>query len=273
MTGTIGIDIGGSTTKLAALRDGRLLTLQVPFSCDTASAAEAAMTEFASANGLTAGFADRIVVTGVGASLITSPMCGVRCEKAAEFDCIGRGGLYLSGLSDAIVVSIGTGTAVVHATKNGNDVKSVYLGGTGVGGGTLIGLSKIMTGVTDIKTIEAMANGGDLGHVDLRICDMADRPAAVDLPGDMTAANFGKVGDCVTDGDAELGVLNMIYEVAAMFGYFSARAAGIDNIVLTGSLTQLAQARPIYDGLAKLFHVNYIIPNGSQFATAVGAIT
>ena len=43
----------------------------------------------------------------------------------------------MSGLDRAVVVSMGTGTAYVMADKG----RVSHLGGTGVGGGTLLGLS------------------------------------------------------------------------------------------------------------------------------------
>ena len=34
---------------------------------------------------------------------------------SSEFVSTGRGGLYLTGLPEAVIVSMGTGTALVHA--------------------------------------------------------------------------------------------------------------------------------------------------------------
>lgn len=58
--------------------------------------------------------------------------------KVDEFYAIGYGGLYLLGKSSAIVVSMGSGIVYVKATEN----SIVHIGGSGVGGGTLIGLSE-----------------------------------------------------------------------------------------------------------------------------------
>ena len=49
---------------------------------------------------------------------------------------IGRGGLALAHLESALVTSAGSGTACVAATMAG----SHHVTGTGVGGGTLVGL-------------------------------------------------------------------------------------------------------------------------------------
>ena len=54
------------------------------------------------------------------------------------------------------VVSLGTGTAIVSVEKDGIR----HFSGTGVGGGTLLGLSKHMLGVSRLDTLEAMASRG-----------------------------------------------------------------------------------------------------------------
>ena len=46
---------------------------------------------------------------------------------------------------------MGTGTAIVNATRGG---EMEYLGGTGVGGGTLLGLSKLLVGAGEVEHIE-----------------------------------------------------------------------------------------------------------------------
>jgi type II pantothenate kinase len=58
-------------------------------------------------------------MTGVGASFVKRDLYGLNCARVPEFDSIGRGGLYLSGLGEAIVVSMGRGTAIVHAKSDG----------------------------------------------------------------------------------------------------------------------------------------------------------
>ena len=57
-------------------------------------------------------------------------------RKVDEFHAIGKGGLFLTGLTRAIIVSMGTGTAFIIADQNGEK----HIGGTGIGGGTLLGL-------------------------------------------------------------------------------------------------------------------------------------
>ena len=60
-----------------------------------------------------------------------------------EIDAVGKGAMHLSGLNNknpTIIVSAGSGTACILA-QEGN---FVHCSGTGVGGGTVLGLSKLL---------------------------------------------------------------------------------------------------------------------------------
>ena len=184
-----------------------------------------------------------------------------------EFKSIGLGGLYLSGLDEAIIVSMGTGTAIVHARRG---QETDYLGGTGVGGGTLLGLSKKMLGIEEIEHLEQLAAEGDLGRIDLRVGDFSHKGKNVSLPDHMTAANFGKLSDVASQGDLALGLLNMVFETVGMMAIFAARARGIKDIVLTGNLTCIAYAKEAFASLSDMFGVNFIIPENAQYATVIG---
>ena len=266
----IGIDVGGSTTKIVAFRNGKMLSPQVIKADDPLTSLYGAFGKFTTENGLELSDIKKIIMTGVGSSFADKPIYGLSCEKASEFECVGRGGLYLSGLDEAIVVSMGTGTALVHAKKNGKKIVTEYLGGTGVGGGTLIGLSKKMLGMESFEHIEELAKGGTLSNVDLKIGDISGE-GALSLAANITASNFGKLSDIASGGDIALGIINMIYEVAAMLGVFAARNKGVENIVLTGNLSRMAQATPTFEAMNGYFGVNFIIPEYSQYATAIGA--
>ena len=146
-----------------------------------------------------------------------------------------------------------------------------YLGGTGVGGGTLTGLSKKMLGIERIDHIVELAKDGSLDNVDLRIKDISKKKSAISLPENMTASNFGKLSDIASAGDIALAIINMVFETAGMLGIFAARDKGLHDIVLTGNLTTIPQAKDIFESLNAIFDINFIIPENAQFATAIGA--
>lgn len=272
MRTVIGIDIGGSTTKIVGFReaDGRLewIEPQVIMADDPLTATYGAFGKFTDENGLSLSDIDRVMITGVGSSHIKNSLYGLDCKRVEEFECIGRGGLYLSGLKDALVVSMGTGTAMVHATDSGIE----YLGGTGVGGGTLVGLSKLLLGADSISDIERYAEDGNLGKIDLRIKDLVKENSLSELSRDLTASNFANLSGHATKDDIALGILNLVFETVGMVSIFAARWAGVKDIVLTGNVTTLSKCKKKYDEFNNLgYGVNFIIPDRSGFATAIGA--
>ena len=264
----IGIDVGGSTTKIVGFEGARMITPTFVKAGDPIASAYGAFGKFTAENKIKLSDIEKIMMTGVGSTFITKPLYGLKCECVPEFECVGRGGLYLSELKEAIVVSLGTGTALVHA-KNGSEV--AYLGGTGVGGGTLMGLSKQLLNMDDIDHIVELARTGDLNNVDLRIKDISKKSDFGGLPATMTASNFGKISDIATREDIALGIINMVFEVAGMMAVFAARNHGLKDIVLTGNLTRVPQIKEVFDTLNSMFNVNFTIPQYAQFSTVIGA--
>ena len=274
MRTVIGIDIGGSTTKIVGFRsDNSQKTLFEPMfvrATDAITSVYGAFGKFTMENDIPLSKIDRVLMTGVGSSFIDKPIYSLNCEKISEFECVGRGGLYLSGLDDAIVVSMGTGTALIHASRDGEDIKTEYLGGTGVGGGTLLGLSKKMIGVDTIEHIEQMCEEGNLDNVDLRIKDISG-DKNFQIGGDMTASNFGKLSDIASSNDIALGITNMVAETIGMLSVFAARSYKLKNVVLTGNLTSLTAISHVFENMQRNFGINFIIPERAQFATVIGA--
>ena len=265
---TIGIDVGGSTTKIVGFTDnGTLIEPLFVKATDPVTSVYGALGKFTSENNLTLGDIRQIKVTGVGSSFLGDELYGCPCKHVGEFPSLGKGGLYLSGLQRGIIVSMGTGTAIVRA-ENG---VCEYLGGTGVGGGTLMGLSRTMLGMDSIDHLVDLAKDGDLKNIDLRISDIAKKDGKLGLSADMTAANFGKISDIATRADTALGLFNMVFETIGMMAYFAARSYGITDIVLGGHLSQIPQAKTVFETLNGMFPVNFIIPQKSQFATVIGA--
>lgn len=272
MGAVIGIDVGGSTTKIVGFREsGELIPPQFVRANDPVTSVYGAFGKFTSENGLTLDGIDRVMMTGVGSSFIKSPLYGLDCRLVPEFECVGLGGLYLSGLDEAIIVSMGTGTAVIHAKREDGNVKVDYLGGTGVGGGTLVGLSKLTLGMDSIEHIEQLCEGGDLSKIDLRIKDISNPEVYPDIKTDLTAANFGNLSDLADKHDIALGIVNMVAETVAMLSVFAARGCGINDVVLTGNLTQLHPICEVFASMRNSFSIHFTVPNMAQFSTVIGA--
>ncbi len=264
----VGIDIGGSTTKICGF-DGekRLVEPLMVKANDPVASYYGAFGKFTLTNSLALNDIESVVITGVGSSFISDGPYGLDTAKVEEFEAIGLGGLYLSGLERALVVSMGTGTATVMADQNRRE----YLGGTGVGGGTLMGLSGKILGMRNIDHISQLAMDGDLANVDLRIGDISERDITSTLRSSTTASNFGKLSDTATKADIALGIINLVFETVGMVSVFAARGKGVKDIVLTGTLALLPQAKTVFRSLTEMFGVNFVIPAKAQYATAIGA--
>ena len=273
----LGIDVGGSTTKIVGFRDNGDGTraLMPPLfvrATDPITSIYGALGRYTSENGLSLTDIRRIMTTGVGSSYLTGPIYNVECRSVPEFSGVGLGGLYLSGLDEAIIVSMGTGTALVHAKKATDGTTAIeYLGGTGVGGGTLLGLTKKMLGVDTIAHIEQLCEGGDLSKIDLTIKDITQHGQFPEMSANLTASNFGNLSDLADSHDIALGIANMVAETIFMMAIFAARSKGVSDIVLTGNLTTIAPIRKVFEGLASHFGVRFIIPENSSFGTVIGA--
>ena len=268
MNVVLGVDIGGSTTKIVALNEKKegIATLQVK-AADQITALYGAIGNLLYSNRISFDQVRKIVLTGVGSSQVEGgsiydiPSC-----KVNEFEAIGHSGLIMSGLDETLVISMGTGTAFVHAR---NDVYE-HIGGSGVGGGTLIGLATKMLGESDVTAVAELAKGGDVTKVDLGINEISNTDTTA-LPSYVTASNFGKIKNNVTNADIALGILNMVYQTAGMLAVFACRNTDIKTIVATGSVATLPQAEELLGAVGDLCGVKFIIPKEAQYATAIGA--
>ncbi|MGH7948384.1 MAG: pantothenate kinase [Candidatus Binataceae bacterium] len=261
----VGIDIGGSTTDAVIIENGGFHVVTIEAN-DPVAAAAGALGKIVSDLDLKLEQVERVAVTGAGARAIGPSLLGRPAVKITEFTAIGIGGTSLAGKRNALVVSLGTGTAIVSV----RDSKIVHVGGTGVGGGTLLGLAKHMLGVSTLETLEALAQRGDLRRIDLTVRDIAGGPIG-DLPPESTAANFGKIGADATAEDKALAIMNMIVESIGVLSLASARASHQDTVVLTGKLTRIFKFMQEKRRDAFPFGRRFLIPDHADYATAIGA--
>jgi type II pantothenate kinase len=63
-----------------------------------------------------------------------------------------------------------------------------------IGGGTLLGLANLLTGINDFDTILELSKKGDNNNVDMLVKDIyGDKSPFKDLKGDLLASSFAKV--------------------------------------------------------------------------------
>ena len=268
MSVILGIDIGGSTTKIVGLRrDGSTIAMHRVQAQDPITSLYGALGNFLFTNSLALADVSRIVLTGVGASYVEGDIYGIPTEKVEEFTAVGVGGLALSGQEKAVVVSMGTGTAFIWAEK-GKDVR--HLCGSGVGGGTLAGLCSRLCGTRQYDQIVKLALEGDINHIDLTVGDIT-RNSHPSLPLDITAANFGNISDSATPGDFAAGAVNMVLQSIGTTAVMACRACGCETVVLTGFMSNLPQAEECFALFTRLHGIRFVTPEHATFATSIGA--
>lgn len=262
----LGIDVGGSTTKIVGFENGECVGMLQVQAGDQITSAFGAFGKFCAEYDVQVGDVQRIMITGVGAPYLEKGMYDIPTTRVDEFMAIGIGGLKLAELSEAFIISAGTGTALVRAGNAG----ITHLGGSGVGGGMLLNLCERFAGVHSFAGITETAKDGDLSAIDLRLCDIS-REKIGNLPADTTVSNFGNLSDNARPADFVLGFLNMIFESVGMMAIFATLGSTVKDIVLIGALSGTEHAKTVFDNLSKIHPVKFHIPQDAIFATAVGA--
>ena len=265
---TIGIDLGSTAVKLVAKGERGLISRSRPAVRQEALVGQM-VEEFLTWAEISRDEVERVALTGVRTASFTRSVLGLPTCTVPEFEAIGRGGLALSGgLERALVVSLGTGTALVLAGPEGCN----HLGGSGIGGGTLTGLGMLLLGEKNPEHIGALAARGRADLVDLMMSDLCDGDLPT-LSRDLTASNFGHISPDARREDLALGLVTMILQSAGCQALFALRHTQLKDVVLTGSLTRLPQAKEQFEFMSASFGLNFRIPGElAPYATALGAV-
>lgn len=262
----VGLDIGGSTTKIVGMQDGKIIAREIVRAADPVTSAFGAVGKLINDHSISVNDIEQINITGVGSGYPQAPIFGIKTVVVEEFKATGLGGLYLSGLEHVVVVSMGTGTAYLEATKN--SVRHII--GSGVGGGTLVGLGMALTGTSDAVKLSDMATSGDILKCDLTIGDIT-KNGVTGLPMNVTASNFGKAADDLSREDKMAGVFNLVYQAVGTVAVMASRQCNLKDVVFTGQLTDLKECQQYLLPFEDLYGVNMIIPEDAVFATALGS--
>lgn len=230
----VGIDVGATLAKLAVRNaDGAERLELLP-----ASALHAIGQQVAELG------AQSLGLVGGGAAELAEQLSGP-CICLPEFDAWRAGAAYLLARDAAaprgpyLLVSLGTGTSVLRVEGE----TAVRVGGTALGGGTLVGLGATLTGAASFEELCALAGHGSRAAVDLLVSDIYTK-GDFSLPGEITAAAFGKLAPSQNGGarhappsaaDLAAGVMGLVGENVALITGGIASAAGIECIVFGGT--------------------------------------
>ena len=248
----IGIDVGGSTTKIVGIENGTLYKSPMNISAnDPITSLFGAFGKYLYDNDIALEDVEHVMLTGVGASGVSMPIYGLPTTHVDEFLADGLGARFDSGLEKLVVVSMGTGTTLVRV--DGDEIS--HIGGISMGGGTLQGLSNLMLKTDRIADIVEMASHGDISHINLQIKDISK----------------GHIDGNATQEDIAKGLICMVLETIGSCAVLSQINHGIKDFVLIGNLTQLPECGLIFPMMENLYNVRFIIPEHARYCTALGA--
>jgi type II pantothenate kinase len=227
----IGADVGASLVKLAIRTGGEAPRLELAPS----EAIERVAREVESLG------PERIGLTGGGAPGLAA-LLGLDTTGVGEFEAWSAGARALlreQGVAEDgpfLLVSLGTGTSLLRVEGE----RSTRVGGTALGGGTLLGLGAALTGRTRFEELVELAGAGDRGRVDLLVSDVYPQGLA-ELPGAASAASFGKLGRLAHGGgradprDLASALMALVGENVALLSNEIAGRERLRRIVFGGS--------------------------------------
>ncbi|CAM4237762.1 type II pantothenate kinase [Jeotgalicoccus halotolerans] len=262
----IGIDAGGTLIKVAILdKDGR--TFKKYPSSEIDGVISMLNKDYAR---------DEIYLTGGKAEYIAEKL-NFDVTSSIEFDATFRGLTQLLKEADMdldryVYLNVGTGTSFHQATRNSQK----RVGGSGVGGGTMTGLSYLLTGIGDFDKIIERAKDGLRDNVDLKVHHIYNgRPSPI--PGDLTASNFGNILNAQKTASAEdqlIAVIGLVAETVTAMAINLADAFDTKNMVFIGStlLNNEVMTDIIYRYSELKNARAFVVPNG-EYSGALGAIS
>lgn len=263
----IGIDVGISTTKIVGIDEKGMVISPIRIKAtDPITSLYGAFGKYLHDNKIKLDEVEHVMLTGVGAAYIDEHIYGLPTSKSEEFIADGLGAKYESKLDRMIVVSMGTGTSLVKC--DGESIK--HIGGIGIGGGTLAGLSRIMLKTDDIKQITNLAKDGDVSRINLLIKDISAKPLP-GLPMSAVASLFSNAKTNASREDIAKGLIWMVLQCIGSATILSSLESGIKDFVLIGNLSLLPLCREVYPAMEKVYGVRFHVPKYSEFCTAIGA--
>lgn len=191
-----------------------------------------------------------------------------------EFESSSIGASYLlkqDGLSyqNFILSIIGTGTSI--CLNSGGKISRVS--GSGIGGGTLMGLGRLLTGEKDFTRLVSLAGSGKAENADIMVNDIYS-PFDSPIDGSLTASNFGKIkDDQISKEDKAASLANMIAETIVLLSTQAAVQNQIDDIVYIGStLRQNAPLKHLLEKYTAMVGKKPVFIQNGAYCGALGAL-
>ncbi len=272
---TLGVDVGATLAKLAVRgADGVLRCEFLPADAQADIIARIA-----------AAAPETIGVSGCGATELEGRL-DRPVDRFVEFEAWGAGSRALltrqsiDAAEPYVLASVGTGTSVLRV----HGARVDRLGGTALGGGTVLGLGVALTGCESHGELCDLARGGERGNVDLLVSHIYE-PGEIAIPGEVTAASFGNLARWLSHGkkpaagdpsrreDLAASVMGLVGENVALICCGLANAAQVRRVVYGGAtLVDNPALLAVLMGVTAGMGCQPILLDQGGYAGAVGAM-
>jgi len=264
-SGSVGVDIGATLAKIAV----RTPELGVRFRLEPAAALEVVASVVAETSPA------RVGLTGGGAGALARRL-PFDTARVNEFAAWRAGASALLGAGpDAryLLVSVGTGTSVMLV----DGATVLRVGGTPLGGGTLLGLGARLVGRSDFAGLCELALRGDRKRADLMVSDVYPGEGEAPLAADLTASSFARLapagGAPARPEDLAHALVTMIGENVALIAGGLSAATGAQRIVFAGStLRENPALRGAIANIVGRFSREPEFLENGEFGGALGAL-
>lgn len=268
------VDFGGSATKML-LYEGAGLERRACFASGMYECSAAGLAQLMRDNDLVEVDrpVSRIVATGGKTGALGPALNNIPVIAVNEIQALGVGGLLCVDSGPVLVVSIGTGTAMAVAAQDASGFDVKHVGGLGLGGGTLMGLGRLLCQIETFDELNALAVEGSTEDVDLLVGDIVGSGIGV-VPAEQTASNFGKLalnGGPYSKADLAAGLFTLVGQSVGRLAIVLARQADVEHTVVVGQVTENAYMREVFANMQKLFGGSFVFASDSRYRVAMGA--
>ena len=144
-----------------------------------------------------------------------------------------------------LLCNVGTGVSILHVES---ERRYTRVSGTAIGGGTFMGLTRLLTQMRHFEQALEVAGSGDARRVDMLVSDIYGSDtgrSGLNLPGDLTASFFAKNHEAAGDDGAPCeqaqdhdickALVVMIAQNLAQIAHLNARIHGAKRVFFTGN--------------------------------------
>ena len=273
MSGYVGIDAGGTLIKIVYRSNGSEKEL-MKFTAEELDSAASWVRKNIPLDariGFTGGRGNRLRdLLPEYASAVEIPEFEATAEGAVRIMQREAGG-QKAATERWVLVNVGTGTSL-HVIEGAERLR---LGGIGLGGGTIVGLTGMLCGLRDYDEIVRLAPLGSREAVDLTVGQIY-APAPPPIAGDLTAANFARQTapeSSVLPQDYAAAVIGMVAELVVTVGVQAAKLEQTTKVVYVGSSYENnALLHELTFRFTKMLGGTAVIPSLGAYSGAIGAL-